>query len=476
MMHPISIISSGNGDPELLNIKSIHALESAGHLVLQTERNPLSAWLQEKHLSYETLDSYYDSGDHFDIMYSRMAEHLLHLSQTGSVCYIVFDALSDQSVDALYQQSPAPGTHICVIPGVSRSALALSSFRPLLSGADFRLVSAASLEQVGYDPDLTLVITELDNAFLADAVKRYLSDYLSDETEVYLSNDAHIKALHLFEIDRQKHYDHRTSLMIAGRNYQDRDRYTLSDLNIIMSSLRDRSGCPWDSIQTHESLRPYLVEEAWECVGAIDENDMDHLADELGDLLLQIVFHASIGADFDEFTLNDVTTAICRKMIRRHPHVFGASHFSTPQEVSDSWEKTKRAESGNDTVGQSLDTVSGSFPSLKYASKMIKKASQTPSFKRDTGTICEDIASQAASLNASQAPLDPENVSRLLFVCAELCQQSGLDAELLLRREADLYKKRYKAIEKTVIEDGKSLESLTFEELCVYWNKVKSMN
>jgi uncharacterized protein YabN with tetrapyrrole methylase and pyrophosphatase domain len=107
---------------------------------------------------------------------------------------------------------------------------------------------------------------------------------------------------------------------------------------------------------------------------------------------------------------------------------------------------------------------------------MIKKASQTPSFKRDTGTICEDIASQAASLNASQAPLDPENVSRLLFVCAELCQQSGLDAELLLRREADLYKKRYKAIEKKVIEDGKSLESLTFEELCVYWYKVKSMN
>jgi tetrapyrrole methylase family protein/MazG family protein len=126
----------------------------------------------------------------------------------------------------------------------------------------------------------------------------------------------------LYQLDNQKHYDHTAAVFLPGVDYLHRARHTFEDLERIVSRLRAPDGCPWDSVQTHRSLTPYMVEEAWEVVNAIEEDDPDHLADELGDVLFQVFIHASIGKSCGEFTLTDILTDICRKMIHRHPAVF----------------------------------------------------------------------------------------------------------------------------------------------------------
>ena len=159
-------------------------------------------------------------------------------------------------------------------------------------------------------------------------------------------------------------------------NFERKETYSLQDLIEILRILRAPGGCPWDRAQTHLSDRRNFVEEAYEAAGAIDEEDPDHLADELGDVLLQVVFHASVGASHGEFAIGDVTTDICRKMIYRHAHIFGTDHCATAGEVADNWEKLKKAEKGLHTQSEVLADVSRSLPALTRAHKVQKKAAQ----------------------------------------------------------------------------------------------------
>ena len=197
--------------------------------------------------------------------------------------------------------------------------------------------------------------------------------------------------------------------------------------------------------QTHDTLKPYLVEEAWEAVNAIDAGDMQHLADELGDVLLQIVFHASIARSYDEFTLTDVTTHICRKMIGRHPHVFGAGHFDTAEQVSDRWETMKLRETGSKTVGESLEDVSPGLPALKYAIKVQKKAMQLESYRRDPAVIRREITACSEKLLSPDGKLDPEVLGELLLRCTELSHRCGQDAEIILHETVDRFKSAFRA-------------------------------
>ena len=271
----------------------------------------------------------------------------------------------------------------------------------------------------------------------------------------------------LYALDAQKTYDHTAACYLPGVDYLHRSRFTFEDLADITSRLRAPDGCPWDSVQTHESLRPYMVEEAWEAVNAIEDQDMDHLADELGDVLFQVFIHSSIGESFDEFTLTDVVSGICRKMIHRHPHVFGSEKADTAQGVSDGWEALKRAETGSKTVGETLNDVSQSLPSLKYSIKMYKKLAQLPALRRSPEEIAPEIVSLASSL-IENGQFSAENMAQLLMKCTELCYRSDADAEILLHRGVEKLKKKYQYAEKTMVNDEKKPENLTFQQLCVY--------
>ena len=266
----------------------------------------------------------------------------------------------------------------------------------------------------------------------------------------------------MYQLDSLKTYDHRAAVVVPGISDLNRNHFSFNDLVRIVSRLRAPDGCPWDRIQTHMSLRPYMVEEAWEAVNAIDEENMEHLSDELGDVLFQVLIHASIGESFDEFSLTDVLSGICKKMIRRHPHVFKAASGETAEEISSGWEARKRTETD----------VSQALPALKYSIKMYKKLAQLPAFRRDPEIIAQEIQENSRSL-LSDGNLDVQSMSRVLMKCTELCYRTDEDAEIILHQGVTRLKKRYQSAEKTVFRDEKRPESLTFQQLCVYLSSVE---
>lgn len=469
-MNLISVVPLGPGSPELLTLQAADALCSAPRLILRTDRHPVASWLRERGVAFESLDNFYDTWVDFDGMHRAMAAYLWDQAFAAPLVFAVPDPARDGAVQALVQSAPGSAS-LRILPGVSlldacEADLPAGESRPM----GFRAFAAADFSSAAPDPAASLWVLELDSALLAGDVKLRLSDIYGDEHEVFFfpPSEKHprpCKKIPLFLLDAQKAYDHTTAVFIPGSGYLSRSRYTFADLEAIMTRLRAPDGCPWDRAQTHASLTQYLVEEAWEVVAAVGDDNTDHLADELGDVLLQVFFHASIAESFDEFTMTDVVSAISEKMIRRHPHLF--RNPEAPDVRSDltaSWEALKRRETGSRTVGESLDDVSPALPSLKYAIKVFKKLAQIPALRRPPEAVAAEIRALAASLLRDGA-LSEKAMTAMLLRCTELCRVSDADAEILLHRGVDDLKLRVKAAEKAVLAEGKRAEDLGCTEL-----------
>lgn len=447
----ITVVSIGPGDPSFLNVITVRTLRDASPLVLRTGRHPLSVWLETEGMAFRTLDHLYETSDDFDALSRAAAEELWSLSGTSPyLVYAVSDVLTDRTVDALFSSRPEGG-EVQLVPGFSFADYYLPACRPFFSTADIRICPAASFDGTGLQPSRPLLITELNDEITAGEVKQALAAWIRDEeTVLFLPGDGKAPPVPLYELDRQPFYDHLSAVACGPFSYEQRSRKTLEDLMEIMDRLRAPGGCPWDRKQTHQSLEPYVVEEAWEVVGAAEENDPLHLAEELGDLLFQVVFHTSIGKSFDEFTMDDVLSAICQKMIRRHPHVFAPASVSgatdaavelpeagtriTAEQVTDNWDKIKQAETGSKTPLEALKDVSPALPALRYAEKVLRKMKHVPALPDPApAEITESIRSLAEDLDPALPVSELEKrFAALLFACSRLSAALGLDSEILL--------------------------------------------
>lgn len=447
----ITVVSIGPGDPSFLNEITVRTLRDASPLVLRTGRHPLSVWLETEGMAFRTLDHLYETSDDFDALSRAAAEELWSLSGTSPyLVYAVSDVLTDRTVDALFSSRPEGG-EVRLVPGFSFADYYLPACRPFFSTADIRICPAASFDGTGLQPSRPLLITELNDEITAGEVKQALAAWIRDEeTVMFLPGDGKALPVPLYELDRQPFYDHLSAVACGPFSYEQRSRKTLEDLMEIMDRLRAPGGCPWDRKQTHQSLEPYVVEEAWEVVGAAEENDPLHLAEELGDLLFQVVFHTSIGKSFDEFTMDDVLSAICQKMIRRHPHVFAPASGSgatdaavelpeagtriTAEQVTDNWDKIKQAETGSKTPLEALKDVSPALPALRYAEKVLRKMKHVPALPDPApAEITESIRTLAEDLDPALPVSELEKrFAALLFACSRLSAALGLDSEILL--------------------------------------------
>ena len=447
----ITVVSIGPGDPSFLNEITVRTLRDASPLVLRTGRHPLSVWLETEGMAFRTLDHLYETSDDFDALSRAAAEELWSLSGTSPyLVYAVSDVLTDRTVDALFSSRPEGG-EVRLVPGFSFADYYLPACRPFFSTADIRICPAASFDGTGLQPSRPLLITELNDEITAGEVKQALAAWIRDEeTVMFLPGDGKALPVPLYELDRQPFYDHLSAVACGPFSYEQRSRKTLEDLMEIMDRLRAPGGCPWDRKQTHQSLEPYVVEEAWEVFGAAEENDPLHLAEELGDLLFQVVFHTSIGKSFDEFTMDDVLSAICQKMIRRHPHVFAPASGSgatdaavelpeagtriTAEQVTDNWDKIKQAETGSKTPLEALKDVSPALPALRYAEKVLRKMKHVPALPDPApAEITESIRSLAEDLDPALPVSELEKrFAALLFACSRLSAALGLDSEILL--------------------------------------------
>ena len=421
----------------------------------------------------------YDQYEDFDEMHAAMAKRLWDMAAQAPVTFAVIDAQTDGAVRALRATVPVEGK-VAILPGVTQAdaCLALLPEGFALTGS-VRVLPAVDALYAAADPATPLVITEIWDRVLASDVKLRLAEIYGDEAEMVLFPSS-VKinrkplVMPLMELDRQRTYDHTVCLFLPAMDITQRKRYCFDDLLRVMHLLRQR--CPWDAQQTHESLCKYLIEEAYEAVAAVGEDDMDHLADELGDVLLQVAFHADIARDSGEFTIDDVTTAIVSKLLYRHAHIFGDVHCDTAEEVTASWESLKKAEKGLTTQASVLADVSRGLPALMRAAKVQKKAAHV-GFDWDSATealpkVHEEADEVLAELENHRDP--GEELGDLLFSCVNVARLCGLEPEELLTQATDKFIKRFTTMEKLIISDGKSLGGLTLAEMDVYWCRVKT--
>ena len=481
MKPTITVLSLGPGDPGLLTLQAADALRSARQLVLRTEQHGVAAWLKEQNIPFTTLDALYDEFWDFDELHAAMAARLWKMAADSPVTYAVMDATTDGSVTALGENQPE-GAALIRLAGVSMADAHLTALpEKQLGRSGLRIIPAMDCEGAQHDPRMALLITEIDSPVLAGTVKLRLTDLYDDEMTVTfipstVKSRRRAVEMPLMELDRQRTYDHTVAVYIPPVAMAERKRFCFADLVEILDILRGENGCPWDREQTHESLRKYLIEEAYEAVGAIDEGDIDALADELGDVLLQVVFHANVGKSHGDFAIGDVTSNICRKMIYRHAHIFGNDKCATAQEVTANWEKLKKAEKGLTSQASVLADVSKGLPALMRAHKVQKKAANV-GFDWDTALealpkVHEEAQEVKAELDAGRDPA--EELGDLLFSCVNVTRLCGLDAEELLKNATEKFILRFTAMENLIKCAGKSLEGLTLSEMDVYWNQVKS--
>ena len=249
-------------------------------------------------------------------------------------------------------------------------------------------------------------------------------------------------------------------------------------LTEIVNTLMGENGCPWDKVQTRESLKPYLVEEAYETLEALDGNNPEEIKEELGDLLYQILFHAKISENKKEFNITDVIESISNKMVHRHPHVFKKGNLKTPDEVATQWEEIKIKEKGKAGRKSVLDGIPSYLPSLLRSQKLQKKAANH-GFDWDKissvfDKLDEEVAEFKKAILSGKKKDMKEELGDILFVLVNIAKFNKIDAEEALRITNNKFIKRFQHIEAEVAKRGKTLKETPLEELEQYWQNAKS--
>ncbi|MCL2226217.1 MAG: nucleoside triphosphate pyrophosphohydrolase [Oscillospiraceae bacterium] len=258
-------------------------------------------------------------------------------------------------------------------------------------------------------------------------------------------------------------------------DFENKLKYDVSDLRKLISLLRGPGGCPWDAEQTHESIRRNLLEEAYEAVEAIDNGNEEHLVEELGDVLLQVVFHADIAQSSGRFDLDDIADSTCRKLLRRHPHVFGSARAESGSESLAFWEDVKREEKQYDSVSDEMRSVASSLPELWRAEKIQKKASKAgfdwPDYSGAFGALRSEVQELENAIE-SDCGIE-EELGDLLFSAVNVARFFNVDPERALERSSEKFAVRFSKIEKMALKQGRNLKDMRLDEMEELYQQAK---
>lgn len=253
--------------------------------------------------------------------------------------------------------------------------------------------------------------------------------------------------------------------------------YNIFDLVNILKLLRSEDGCPWDKVQTHKSIRNNFIEEVYEVVEAIDTDNPELLKEELGDVLLQVVFHSEIESEIDNFTFDDVVNDICQKLIIRHPHVFGDVSVSGTSEVLKNWESIKNKTKGTKSYTETLTNVPNVLPALMRATKIGDRAAKAGMDFDSTDSAFKALISEVDELDCAIKVNNIDDISDelgdVLFSCVNVARKLGVNSEEALSRACEKFISRFQQVEELTRLDGKDMKSLSIDNLDVYWQKAK---
>lgn len=268
-----------------------------------------------------------------------------------------------------------------------------------------------------------------------------------------------------------------TEIGVSMIDFKQKENYDIYDLIKIMEHLRSEDGCPWDREQSHESIRSNVIEEAYEVADAIDSGSQEMLVEELGDLLLQVVFHARMDEEAGGFNFNDVCDGICKKLVYRHPHVFGDVNADTSDEVLKNWDALKKTEKKQESFTDTLNSVPKAFPALMRSQKVQKRAARAGFDFDNKSDVYDKVAEEMVELSDADALADNKKVFEeygdLLFSVVNLARFLNIDAEEALAASTDKFIARFEKVEKLANERNIDMPNTPITELDKLWDEAK---
>lgn len=484
MNEKIIIIGLGSGNEEQLSLGAYKLLKSSDHLYLRTKIHPVVSFLDQEGINYKTFDDLYDTNQEYDQVYQKIATYLLEeVKRVDSIVYAVpgHPMVAEKSVQYLLELGKAKGIEIEVKGGESFLDTLFSSLH--IDPIDgFIFLNGETITRNDLDPSKNIVIGQVYNQFVASDVKLTLLELYPEEMTIWIVSNLGmgskeiIKPISLYELDHKpEDFHHLSSVFVPMTEDEQVQQKTFSRLVEIVQTLRGPNGCPWDKEQTHQSIRKYLIEEAYELLETIDELDMDHMIEELGDVLLQVMLHAQIGDDEGYFNIYDVIMQLNQKLVRRHPHVFGDEKAEKAEEVLKRWNKIKEQEKEKQGVIHSsiLQGIPKDLPAILRAYKLQKKAASVGFDWPTIEQVYQKIAEEIDELKEANGESAKDELGDVMFAVVNLARFMKIDPEEALEKTNRKFMKRFFYIEQKLKEKGIQIEHASLEIMDQYWEEAK---
>ncbi|HZG69936.1 MAG TPA: nucleoside triphosphate pyrophosphohydrolase [Chondromyces sp.] len=484
MAFTITIAGLGAGNLEQLPLGIYRLLQQSSHIFLRTKDHPVVQELEQEGMRFTSFDEVYEKHDQFEAVYEEIVQLLMREAQEKDIVYAVpgHPVVAERTVQLLLEKESVGDVKLSIVGGQSfLDALFTSVKMDPIEG--FQFLDGNDLKRDDLNMSQHLIIAQVYDAFIASEVKLTLMEKYPDDYEVYIvtaagSAEESIRPIPLYELDRQVELNNLTSLYVPPVKDETLTYKEFSTLRRIIAELRGPNGCPWDKKQTHQSLKKYLIEESYELLEAIDQEDDEHMVEELGDVLLQVLLHAQIGEDEGMFSIDEVIEGISSKMVRRHPHVFGDAKAETSEEVVANWQEIKAQEKGEkDTY--LLDEVVKGQPSLMRAYDFQKKAAKV-GFDWDNAEgalekVKEEWDEFLAEVKSGDQAKQLEEFGDVLFALVNVARFYSIHPEEALAKINEKFYRRFTFVEKKVRESGHSFEHFTLEQLDQFWNEAKKL-
>jgi tetrapyrrole methylase family protein/MazG family protein len=474
MTDRIDIVGLGPGDASLLTGETRDLLESGAPVILRTRRHPTVAALGERGGRFEDCDDLYRDGASFDEVYAAIVERVIAAAKTsGEVIYAVpgHPLVAERTITALLEQAKERGIETRVHAAVSYMDVAAVALQRDLGNV--QLCDALDLRLDCQRPALISQVFNRDGAgrLKLQLLELYPAEHLVTVLHALGGPEERAYTTSLAELDHRP-FGYLDCVFVPEIAAID-DLQRFDGLFAVVERLHAPDGCPWDREQTHASLRPHLLEEAYEALEAIDAGDADQLAEELGDVLLQVLMHAAVAKREGTFEYSDVNAAIARKLIRRHPHVFGEATAANAEEVYQNWEALKQQEKPRTSI---LEGVPRSLPALAASQSLQGRARRIGFDWPDIEGPLEKLREEIDEFAHAEGEAEREDeFGDVLFVVANIAQRLGIEAEQALRHANEKFRRRFGEVERLAAEEQVDLRDLDITGLDALWDRAKEL-
>lgn len=487
-MNTIQIIGLGTKGLNDLTVKAYNALTENVPTFIRTKNHPiinelemLKNSIQEKSneeiFEVQYFDDYFEKYESFEDVYDNIIKKIVELSQKyAKINYCTAgspfhgDIVAKKLIEEYGSQ-----INIITVDGISF----LDRCIKLSNAMEYKsvlILDSLEIDEFSFDVNSLNIITQVDNKDIASLLKLKLMEIYPDDIEVIKVNvlEENSKKIPLYLLDQEKKYGFSTYFCILPIDKMKKAVYNIDNLSRTMKILRSPDGCPWDRGQDHVSIRQNLIEEAYEVVDAIDNDDVDNLVEELGDVLLQVVFHSEIASEDGYFNLNDVVSNVCKKLYFRHPHVFSENKAKDSEDALRHWEESKQKEKNIKSYTENLKNVPKALSPLSRSYKIQKRASDVGFDWDDINGAIEKVKEELFEfldeIKSDNFNRAEEEFGDLLFAMVNIARFMKINPDIALNRTINKFINRFEFIEKNAEKD---LKEMTLQQMDELWEKSK---